>query len=96
MKAINEGNAAERAEQLRAYETFCYRICFYLLGTHEQAEEAALLCLDQTAREESFFRMEPSEREQRIKRNAVSCSLRLKGEQSRRAARHRSTCTETG
>jgi hypothetical protein len=68
----------ERFNVLRAYETDCYSICYFLLQCERQAMEAAKSALLQLVHCDTFFEADPVNAVQMLRSESIACSFAVK------------------
>lgn len=65
----------KRVDSLKTIEVLCYSLCIHLLAEEVLAANAAKAALLDLFGDEQFWKLEGSEREQRVRKQAIRRSL---------------------
>ncbi|MCD9021303.1 hypothetical protein [Cohnella silvisoli] len=71
----------KRIDGLKSIEVFCYSLCIHLLAEEALATVAAKATLLDLYDDEQFWLLEGTERDKRIRRQAISRSIELAAQQ---------------
>lgn len=77
-------NYRKRIDSLKSIEVFCYSLCIHLLAEEALATIAAKATLIDLFGDEQFWLLEGTERDKRIRRQAISRSIELAAQQNSR------------
>ena len=73
-------DTVERLRILRDYESFCYRVCFYLLENERLAAASAQQAMLELYADAAFFRSPNGEKANIIRKIAAKHALKMFGE----------------